>query len=104
MNIKRFSSFDLKYHFKQNQTIYFMFLFCMIVGIVVGFVIIFSSTNYITLLTSESKMIYPFINGTAETAVYFWKRLLLFLTPMLLMFLLGLNYYLSLLNEKDKTL
>lgn len=75
-----------------------MLLFCFFVGLVIGVVVIFSSDNYIKLLTTENKILYSYINGSAETAVLFWKKLILFFTPLVLIFLLGLNYYLSLLS------
>lgn len=98
MKIKNISSFDVKFYFKRNKAIYFMFLFCFFVGIVLGFIVMLSSDNYLKLLTTENKILYPFINGTAETAVLFWKKLLAFFMPLLLLFVLGLNYYSSLLS------
>ena len=90
--------FDVRFYFKQNRMIYFMFLFCFILGLVLGLVIMFSSDNYLKLLTSENKIMYPFINGTAEKSVLFWKKLLGFSIPLVLLFGLGLNYYISLLS------
>lgn len=88
----------MRFHFRQNKTMYFMFLFCVVLGMVLGFVVIFSSDNYLKLLTSESKKLYPYINGTAETMVLFWKGLMSFSLPLLLIALLGINFYLSLLS------
>lgn len=75
-----------------------MFLFCFVLGLILGLVIMFSSDNYLKLLTSENKIMYPFINGTAEKSVLFWKKLLGFSIPLVLLFGLGLNYYMSLLS------
>lgn len=75
-----------------------MFLFCFILGLILGLVVIFSSDNYLKLLTSENKIMYPLINGTAEKSVLFWKKLLGFSIPLVLLFGLGLNYYTSLLS------
>ncbi len=98
MKLKLFSKLDLKFYLKQHRMIYFMFLLCFFLGVVVGFVIMFSSDNFLKLLTSENKSLYPFINGTAETGVLFWKKLIKFVLPLLLIFGLGINYYTSLLS------
>ena len=80
MKLKNFSIYDFKYHFKKNRAIYFMLLFCFFIGVVLGIVVIFSSDNYIKLLTSDNRILYAYINGSAETAVLFWKKLIM-LTP-----------------------
>lgn len=75
-----------------------MFLFCFLIGIVVGFVLVFSSDNYLKLLTSENKTLYTFINGTAETGGIFWKKLFAFLVPLLLIFVLCVHYITALFS------
>ena len=74
-----------------------MLFLCAFVGIVVGFVLVFSGSSFVNLLTSSNKKLYTLINGTADYMGLFWKKFLSFLLPILLVFVLSLNYYLGLL-------
>lgn len=73
-----------------------MLFLCVAVGIVLGFVLAFASSNFVNLLTSSNKKLYTLINGTADYMGLFWKKFISFLMPMILLFLLSLNYHLSL--------
>lgn len=72
-----------------------MFLFCMLVGIVLGFVVVFAndSDSYLKLLNSENKSLYSYITGTAETGAIFWRTFMTFAIPFALIFVLNLNFY-----------
>lgn len=72
-----------------------MLFLCAIIGIVVGFVLVFSNTSFVNLLTSSNKKLYTLINGTADYMGLFWKKFLSFSFPLVLLFLLSLNYYLG---------
>ena len=87
------SAFDIKIHLKQNKGLYFCFVFSMLVGLVVGFVIVASNDSYLALLTSDNKVLYSIINGTAKSAELFWRKFLNFIIPLALIFLLSLNHY-----------
>ena len=72
-----------------------MLFLCVAIGMVIGFVLVFSSSNFVTLLTSSNKKLYNLINGTADYMGLFWKKFMSFVIPTILLFLLSLNYYLS---------
>lgn len=95
MNIKNVSVNDIKYHFKKNSGIYFAFFLFFIIGIIFGILIVCGGDNYVKLLTSDSKVLYSYINGTASLSSIFWKKFLYFFIPLLLIFLISLNFYLS---------
>jgi len=90
--------YDIKFHIRHYKTIYFMFFLCLIIGVVCGLVIIFSSESYLALLTSKNKSLYPYINGTANYVANFWKQFLFFIGPLVLIFMLNMNYYTGVLS------
>lgn len=98
MKLSRISAFDIKYHFKQNRSAYISFLVCFLVGLIIGIIVLFTTESYVNLLTSENKILFTYINGTANSIEIFSEKLLIFLLPVLLIFLLGLYYYTSLLS------
>lgn len=72
-----------------------MLFLCLIVGLVVGMVLVFTSSHFVGLLTGSNKSLYAFINGTADYFGLFWKRFLSFLVPTILIFVVTLNYFLG---------
>ncbi len=96
MQLRNLSRVDIRHHFKKNSSYYFSFLVFALFGIVIGTIVVCGGDSYIHILTSESKVLYGFINGTAGVSGIFWKKFLGFFVPILLVFLLSLNYYLSL--------
>lgn len=70
----------------------------MIIGLILGLIISFVSDSYYNLLTSSNKVIYKMLNGTIDSSVLFWNKLLVFLVPLILFFLCSLNYYSSFLQ------
>lgn len=59
---------------------------------------VFTNDYYLNLLSTNNKVLYAYISGTADTFEIFGRKLLSFIVPMVLIFLLGLNYYTSLLS------
>ena len=97
-NVKKLSisKSEIKFHFKENKTLYFMLFLCLIFGFVIGFVLAFSSTNFVQLLTSSNKSLYAMINGTADYMGLLWKKFFGFAFPVVLLVVLNLTYYISL--------
>jgi len=92
------STFDVKYHFRQNRGYYISFIVSFFVGLIIGIVVLFTTESYLNLLTTENKILFTYINGTANSFGIFSEKLLVFILPILLIFLLGLYYYTSLLS------
>lgn len=92
------SSHDIKNHFKKNGNFYFGFLGAILVGILIGITVIISSDSYVNVLSSSSKVLYSYINGTAHMGVIFWRNLVSFIVPMLLIFILNLNLFSGLIS------
>lgn len=98
MKINKLTSADIKYYFKKHSSKYISFIAVVLVGVVFGIVIAMSNDGYLKLLTKENKILYSVINGSAKTGSLFWKKLIQLLSPVLLIFLVNLNYYLSFLS------
>ena len=69
-----------------------LFLF-VILGLVVGCFIAGSSEQYINLITSKNKVLYSYINGTADYFKIFWNKFSAFILPLVLIVGLGLHFY-----------
>ncbi len=63
-----------------------------------GIIIACTGDGYVHLLTSENKILYSVINGSVNSAALFWKRFLYFLLPLIIMFILSLEYYVMLFS------
>lgn len=98
MKISRVSSSDIRLHFRENRSYYFSFLMCFCLGIAIGIIVVSSNESYINLLTSQNKILYSYINGTYSISEVFWNQFFKFLLPLVLIFILSLNYYSSLLS------
>lgn len=98
MQLKNFSKYDIKFHYKANSSYYFAFLMFILIGFVVGTIVVCGGNGYIHILTSDSKVLYHFINGTAPVFEIFWKKFVYFFVPLVLIFLLSLNFYVSLFS------
>lgn len=85
--------FEIKEQLKRQRKIYFSCIVCVAFGIVLGILICVSGESYLSLLVSNNKVLYSMISGTADIAQQFWSRLFSFLLPLLIIFLLGLNFY-----------
>ncbi len=96
MQLKNISKSDIKFHYKQNSGFYFAFLVFVLIGLAVGIIIVCSGDGYIHALTSDSKVLYHFINGTANSSSIFWQKFIYFFIPLLLIFIMSLNFYVSL--------
>lgn len=85
-------------HFRENSSYYFSFFVCLIIGIIIGIIVVSSSENYLNIMTSKNKLLYSYINGTVSISNLFWNQLYKFLLPLLLIILLGLNFYSSFIS------
>jgi len=98
VKIKRLDIYDIKIYIKKHLLIYISFLVLFLVGVFFGVVIGLSSENFLKLLTSNNKILFSIINGTIGTGSLFWKKLIQLFLPMIIIFILNLNYYLGLLS------
>lgn len=57
-----------------------------------------SSDNYLNLLISKNKNLYPYINGTIHFSEIFFDRIFRFCYPLVIIFVLGLNFYTCILS------
>lgn len=96
MRINKISKYDVKLYFKQNKISYILFIGALFIGVIIGLIISFTSDSYLNLLSSENKILYSIINGTANSAEVFFDKFFVLIVPIILIFLTGLNYYLSL--------
>ena len=85
---------DIGYHFRKNSSYYISFMVSIILALIIAIIIIISNEGYLSLLVSNNKILYSLINGTATLNNIFFSRLTNFSFPMLLILILGLNYYL----------
>lgn len=92
------TAFDVKYHFKVNKNLYICFAVFALLGVAIGLGVVFSGDHYLYMLSSNNKILYAYISGTADTIEIFGRKLLSFMVPEILIFLLGLNYYVSFLS------
>lgn len=92
------SGSDIKCHLKRNGNFYIGFLLSFVIGIIISIVIIFTNESFINILTASDKVLYYLINGQAKVGTLFWRNLIDFLLPMLLIFLLNLNFYSGLVS------
>ncbi len=66
-----------------------------LLGIVFASLVGFSNDSYLKLLTKENKVLISIINGTTSGGALFWKKFISLLCPLIITFVLCLNYYLS---------
>lgn len=92
------TSADINFYFRENKSYYIAFFMCLIFGIIVGMFVVFSSDTYLDLATSSDKVLFSIINGSSGVGELFWSQLLSFIFPMLIIFLLNLNFYLGLIS------
>ena len=98
MYLKRINFYDLKLYLKKHSPMYISFLIFLLVGVLFGVIIGLSSDNYLKLLTKDNKLLFSIINGTVSSASLFWKKLIQFIFPMIIIFLLNLNFYLGIFS------
>lgn len=94
MRLSKISIYDVKNFLSKHSLWFISFLIIFLVGVLFGIINSLSSDNYLKILTSENKLIYSFINDNANNAVIFWKYIWKLLLPLILIFVLGLNFYL----------
>lgn len=98
MKINKISKYEIKYYFKRHSSIYISFLIVFLVGVIFGVLNSISSDSYLKLLTKENKILYSIINGSSKMGSMFGKNIIKLYGPMILIFLLNLNFYLGLLS------
>lgn len=98
MKLSKFLKYDIKEYLKTHSIVYVSFLIVFLLGILIGVINSLSSDNYLKVLTKDNKILYSFINGSIKAGSVFWKYLWNLFLPLLLISLLGLNFYLSLLS------
>lgn len=98
MNIKQISIYDIKYYLKKHSRLYISFLILILVGVIFGIIIGLSSDGYLKLLNKENKLLFSIINGTFSSGSIFWKKLIQLFCPLIIIFVLNLNFYLGLLS------
>lgn len=95
-NVKlKFSKYDIKDYLKQYSKILIWFLVLFFIGIILAILVASSDDGYLKLLTKENKILYQVINGEFVGGKVFWKKLMSLLSPMVIIFILNLNYYFS---------
>ncbi len=95
-NVKlKLSKYDIKDYLKQYSKILIWFLVLFFIGIILAIFVANSDDGYLKLLTKENKILYQVINGEYVGGKVFWKKLLSLLSPMIIIFILHLNYYFS---------
>lgn len=87
-----FSS-EIKFYFRQTKIYYIFFGVSFFVGVIIGLILAFTSSFHLQLLHSGDKIIFTLLNGTANYSGLFWKSVFQFILPVLILFLLNLNYY-----------
>ncbi len=98
MKFLNFSGTDIRLHLKRNRGIYFAFMMFFLIGVFIAIIVVSSNESYLSLMTSKNKTLYSYINGTANISELFWNQIFKFLVPLILLFLLGLNFYSSLIS------
>lgn len=98
MRLLSISYRDFNYHFKKNSGYYYCFLFALVVSLTISIIIVLTSDNYLNLLVSKNKNLYSYINGTVSYTEMFFNNFLKFSLPLVIIFVLGLNYYSSLIS------
>lgn len=68
------------------------------IGLVIGVILSFTNESFYELLSSNKKMVFSIMNGTIDYLSFFWKVLFQFLFPLLLLFVLNINYYIGQLS------
>ena len=90
---------DIGFYFKKNRRFFFVFLICFLVGQVLGIIFVCSSDSYLNLISSSNKILTSYVNGSASYGGLFWSKLISFLIPLILIFILNLNFYVGLFSN-----
>ena len=89
---------DLKFYLKKNTKLYICFFVLFFIGVLAGIVIALSGDSYLKILNKENKILYSLINGTLSGGAIFWKNFISLCMPLIVIFVLSFNFYLSVLG------
>ena len=96
LNLPTYS--DINFYLNENKKFYIAFFLSLFFGIVIGMFVVFSNDSYLELATSNGRNLISVINGTTSVGSYFWKQLLSFVFPLIILFVLNLNFYVGLVS------
>ena len=89
---------ELKYYISKRKNTYITSLIFVLVGIVIGVFIASSSDRFLSLIKSDDKILFDYINGKVSFSKQFFRLLLKFVLPMVVVFLLTVSSYSSFLG------
>ncbi len=89
---------DIKGYLYKNRSYYIFFGMSFFIGIIIGIILSFTNESFYELLSSNKKLVFTIMNGTIDYLAFFWKVLIQFFCPLVLLLVLNLNYYLGLLS------
>ena len=92
------TSTDIKRYIYSNRAYYIYFGMSFFIGLIVGIVLSLTNESFYELLSSNKKLVFSIMNGTADYLSIFWKCLFQVFIPLLILFLLSFNYYLGKLS------
>lgn len=98
MKINLPNSNDIKSYLYKNRSYYIYFGMSFFIGIIIGIVLSFTNESFYELLSSNKKLVFTIMNGTIDYLAFFWKVLIQFFCPLVLLLVLNLNYYLGILS------
>lgn len=98
MKLSKYCERDIRWHLKNNSGYYFTFLIAIIIGVILAIIILISNDAYLGLVMSKNKLIYSYINGSASKGSIFFDNIFRFAFPLIIVFLLGFNYYFALFS------
>ncbi len=96
------NKFDIKsyiyIHFKDNAVRYYLILFSVLLGFVVGIILSLSGFSHTSLLKVSDKTLLEFISGTAAYSDIFLSRLISIVCLVLIIFVFNLVHHTAFLN------
>lgn len=85
------SKYDIVRFYEEKKKTYFLSLGVFILGIIIGVIIAISSDRIMSLLKTEDKVLFDFINGKVTFSKQIFKLFRKFINPLIIIFLLCLT-------------